>query len=65
MARKTALVIGATGIIGRSFIRHAETLPDWEVIALSRRPPDWPSKARHVSADLADPADAKAKLGGL
>src|SRR5690606_4320021 len=34
-------------------------------IALSRRPPDWPTKARHVSADLSDPADAKAKLGAL
>lgn len=65
MAKNTALVIGATGIIGRSFIQHADKLDDWEVIALSRRPPDWPTRARHVSADLSDPADAKAKLGQL
>jgi len=63
--KKTALVIGATGIIGRSFIQHADALPDWDTIALSRRPPDWPTKARHVSADLTDPADARAKLGKL
>ena len=65
MAKKVALAIGATGIIGRSFIRHVDKLDDWEVIALSRRPPDWPTRARHVAADLSDPADAKAKLGEL
>lgn len=66
MAQKNvALVIGATGIIGRSFIQHADKLADWDAIALSRRPPDWETRARHVSADLSDPADAKAKLGRL
>ena len=33
------LVAGASGIAGTAAVRHFAALPDWEVIALSRRPP--------------------------
>ena len=64
-AQKTALVIGATGVIGRTLLRHLDGLDDWNTVAVSRRAPDFETAARHVAADLSDPADARAKLGRL
>ena len=63
--RKTALVIGATGIIGGNLIRHLDTLEDWDVIGLSRGAPDYHSRMEHISVDLLDPGDCEAKLGRL
>lgn len=54
--RKTALVVGAVGIIGRALLAHLESRDDWAVIGLSRRTPDFPSRARFCSVDLNDPA---------
>ena len=63
--RKTALVIGATGIIGGNLVRHLDTLDDWNVVGLSRGAPDVPSRMEHIAVDLLDPDDCEAKLGGL
>ena len=52
--RKTALIIGATGVSGRSLLAHLETRPDWNIVAVSRTPPDFQTRARHVSADMMD-----------
>ncbi|MEQ8652410.1 MAG: SDR family oxidoreductase [Kiloniellales bacterium] len=62
---KTAVIAGATGIVGRNLLAHLLTLPDWRVIALSRRKPDLTGDYRHIAVDLSDPADARQKLGGL
>jgi nucleoside-diphosphate-sugar epimerase len=62
---KVALVVGANGVIGRNLVEHLVTLPDWEVIGLSRRGGDDTDRVRHVAADLLDPQDTRAKLGGL
>ena len=62
---KTMLVIGATGVIGRRVIQHLDAAADWRAIGVSRRKPDYPGEAAHVSADLMDKADCKAKLGAL
>lgn len=35
--RKVALVIGANGVIGRNLIDYLTTLPDWDIIGVSRR----------------------------
>ena len=35
--RQTALVVGAHGVIGSQLIAHLLSLPQWEVIGLSRR----------------------------
>jgi hypothetical protein len=43
---KKALVAGALGVSGRALVSHLVTLGDWEVIALSRRKPDFKSPAR-------------------
>jgi nucleoside-diphosphate-sugar epimerase len=60
-----ALIAGALGVVGRAFLEHLETLADWEVVALSRRAPDFPARARFITVDLADADDCKAKLHGL
>ncbi len=66
-AVKTALVVGATGVIGRGLMQHLDGLPDWHAIGVSRRPPAESHSAwsRYLAVDLLDPDDAKAKLGGL
>ena len=58
-ARKTALIVGATGVSGRSLLTHLETRPDWDILAVSRNAPDFPTRARHVQADLLDPASCR------
>ena len=41
MARKkhTILIAGASGVVGAAAVEHFASLPDWEVIALSRSLP--------------------------
>ncbi len=65
MERKTALVAGALGIVGRSLVSHLATLDDWNVIALSRRAPEFRSSARWISVDLLDRSDCEQKLRPL
>lgn len=62
---KTAVIAGATGIVGRNLLAHLLTLPDWQVIALSRRRPELAGDYRHIAVDLSDPADAREKLSAL
>jgi len=61
----TALIAGALGVVGRSLVEHLEDQPDWSVIGLSRRTPDFETTAEFISVDLLDLADCQAKLGGL
>lgn len=62
MARKV-LIAGALGVVGRAALAHFEAQPDCEVIGLSRRPPDFETKARFLSVDLVDAEECRAKLG--
>lgn len=62
---KTMLVVGATGVIGRRAIQHLDAAEDWGAIAVSRRKPDFATDAAHVSVDLMDKDDCRAKLGAL
>jgi nucleoside-diphosphate-sugar epimerase len=63
--RKTALVIGGVGVIGRNLVNHLSALPDWDILAVSRRTPDFSSRARFLSVDLHDRGQACERLGGL
>ena len=65
MARNSAVVVGGLGVIGRALIDHLTNHPDWGVVALSRRRPDFETSARFVSVDLSDRGDAHAKLAEL
>jgi nucleoside-diphosphate-sugar epimerase len=60
--KNTALVVGALGVIGRHVTDYLSRRDDWDVIGLSRRLPDFESRARHVSIDLERPDEAAAAL---
>jgi nucleoside-diphosphate-sugar epimerase len=60
-----ALVAGGAGVIGRQLVEHLAASPDWDVMGLSRRTPETGAAGAHIAVDLLDPADARAKLGGL
>ncbi len=57
----TVLVAGASGLVGRAVIEHYLSA-GWEVIALSRRPPEPATGAIHLAVDLADAAQCRARL---
>ncbi|MDG3007562.1 SDR family oxidoreductase [Paludisphaera mucosa] len=63
-AERVVVVAGAQGVIGRNAAVHFSKQAGTTVYGLSRRPVDLPG-VRGVAVDLLDPADARAKLGGL
>ena len=58
------LIVGALGTVGRSLIDHFEPRTDWDMVALSRRKPDFATRADWLSLDLRDP-QAVARLSEL
>ncbi len=56
MKKHTILIAGASGVVGAAALEHFARLPDWDVIALSRRPVVLPDGAKHISVDLTDAA---------
>ncbi|MBI0432992.1 SDR family oxidoreductase [Roseomonas sp. KE0001] len=60
----TLLVAGALGLVGRAALQRFEAA-GWEVIGLSRRPPDFGTRARFLALDLMDAAACRATLPGL
>src|SRR4026208_1317992 len=65
MARKKALIAGATGVVGRNLLRHLLGTGEWDIVALSRRTPDVEGAYTHIAVDLLNAAECKAKLGHL
>jgi nucleoside-diphosphate-sugar epimerase len=65
MDKKVCVVAGALGIVGRALVEHLESSDEWDVVALSRRKPDFSSRARFISVDLRDMSDCRAKLADL
>ncbi|WP_440119512.1 SDR family oxidoreductase [Paenibacillus sp. QZ-Y1] len=61
----TALVIGAAGVIGKNLIDYLMTLPEWDIIGVSRRGGKDAPGLRYISADLLNEADTRAKLQDL
>ncbi|MGQ0652792.1 MAG: SDR family oxidoreductase [Betaproteobacteria bacterium] len=49
---KTAVVVGALGVIGRYIVEKLASLPDWRVIGLSRRKGNDREGVRFVAVDL-------------
>ncbi len=56
------LVVGALGLVGRGVLEAMEDAADCELIGLSRRAPDFPTRARFLSLDLTDRAACRAVL---
>jgi NAD(P)-dependent dehydrogenase (short-subunit alcohol dehydrogenase family) len=52
--KHTMLIVGATDIVGVAAINHFACLPDWQVIAVSRRVPELPDGVSHLAFDLTD-----------
>ena len=65
MSKKKAVVVGGLGVIGRNLVKELDQRPDWDVVGLSRREPDFESDAEFISVDLLDRADAEQKLAHL
>ena len=63
--RKVALVFGASGIIGRGFLKHLDGLNDWDIIGVMRSPPDFETRAEHLSIDLTDRGASLSALKNL
>ncbi|MBC7732856.1 MAG: NAD(P)H-binding protein, partial [Bacteriovorax sp.] len=63
--KHTILIAGASGVVGAAAVAHFAALPDWQVLALSRRPSPLPGRVRHVSLDLTDAAACAAAAPGL
>jgi len=62
---KTAVVVGAQGVIGRYIVEKLASLPEWQVVGLSRRRGTDGPRQRHVPVDLLDAEDTKRKLQDL
>lgn len=62
---KTALVVGAQGVIGRNLITHLQSLGDWDIVGLSRRGGEAGERLRHVAIDLLDRDGAREQLSSL
>lgn len=60
-----AVIVGGLGVIGRNLLHHLERTTDWRITGLSRRAPDFDTRARFISVDLLDRADAETKLAEL
>src|SRR4051794_35440089 len=58
-------LVGAQGVIGRNLIGHLRELEDWDIVGLSRRPGQSDGRVRHISVDLLDADDTRAKLAAL
>ena len=63
MAKKF-LVVGALGVVGRAVLEHLEGLSDCGVVALSRRKPDFATRATFLAVDLRDRAQCATALRG-
>jgi nucleoside-diphosphate-sugar epimerase len=62
---RTALVVGARGVIGRTLVNHLASTREWDVVGLSRRGGTTAGRVRHVAVDLLDPESSRASLAPL
>ena len=59
---KTALIVGATGVVGQACLRHFASLPGWRAIGVARRPITPPPGAEALQLDLQDSAACNAAI---
>jgi nucleoside-diphosphate-sugar epimerase len=64
MASRTALVVGATGIVGLNLAQHLAEQPDWRVYGLARNPSAG-GGIHPVAADLLKPDTLSGALEGI
>ena len=61
----TVIVAGAGGLVGRAVIDRYLSEGGWNVVALSRRPPDPATGAAHLAVDLTDAQSCRDRLAAL
>ena len=59
------LVAGASGVVGFAAARHFSALPDWEVVAISRRTPEGLERVKIIPVDLLDGAMCADVFGAM
>ena len=62
---KKAVVVGALGVIGRYIVEKLASLPDWEVVGLSRRKGEDRDRVRYLGVDLLDKPQSDRALSAL
>lgn len=62
---KTALVVGANGVIGRNLINYLCALSEWNIIGVSRRGGENQGRTQYIAVDLLDEQDTREKLKSL
>ena len=62
---KTALVVGANGVIGSNLINYLSSLPHWNIIGLSRRGGHNTDAVKYIAVDLLDADSCREKLQSL
>jgi nucleoside-diphosphate-sugar epimerase len=62
---KTALVVGATGVVGTKLVEELQAQGDWQIIGLSRRGGTDSARTRYIAVDLLDARDTLDKLKDL
>src|SRR5271156_3330552 len=65
MPRKKILIAGASGLVGYAAVRHFASLPDWDVVAISRRIPTGVQGAEFISIDLTETITCKEVFGRM
>jgi len=63
--RKKALVVGATGVVGRRLAEYIDGLDSWEVVGLSRRAAIAGDRVLRISVDLSNREETEAALRHL
>lgn len=63
--QKTALVVGANGVIGTNLIHHLLEREDFNIIGLSRRGGTNREKLKFIAVDLLDTKQSQDKLSGF
>ncbi|CAH0233706.1 SDR family oxidoreductase [Rhodococcus fascians] len=62
---KTAVVVGANGVIGGNLVEHLQRTGDWNIIGLSRRGGIDCERVRHIAVDLLDGDETRRRLSHL
>ena len=65
MTKKTAVVVGALGVIGRYIVDRLAAEPGWKVVGLSRRQGEDRANVRYLSVDLLDAHASEQSLAQL
>ena len=65
MTGKVAVILGGTGMVGANMAQLLDRVGGWHVTIVSRRPPSFETRARHVACDMNDPDECARVLGAM